>query len=280
MPVAQNIGGVGDPTGPDSWFKSLPVITKYWFGASLVVTLAVNFQVIPGGQIVFFWDAIQSKFEVWRLLTCFLYVGKFEFNTLIALMLLVQFSERYEKGGPFNTGAGGGTADYAFMMMLLMTFTLLSYPLMMFVAPIPPIFARNMIYGVLYTWSKRNPTSQASIWGIPVPSIYLPFAYIAMTVFMGGAYMDMLHGMAVAHLYYFLVDVVPQVQGKDFLVTPQFLIDQFGVGQYQAPAPAAAAPAAGRPNMGGLGGQTAAAPAAASSGGHSWGSGGQRLGRD
>ena len=27
-------------------------------------------------------------------------------------MLMVQFSERYERGGPFNTGAGGGTADY------------------------------------------------------------------------------------------------------------------------------------------------------------------------
>ena len=37
---------------------------------------------------------------------------QFSFGTLISFMLLVQFSERYERGGPFNTGAGGGTADY------------------------------------------------------------------------------------------------------------------------------------------------------------------------
>eukprot|EP00977_Amphora_coffeiformis_P011084 scaffold2655_cov179-Amphora_coffeaeformis.AAC.17 len=36
-------------------------------------------------------------------------------------MLLVQFSERYERGGPFNTGAGGGTADYVVSKMLMMS---------------------------------------------------------------------------------------------------------------------------------------------------------------
>mmetsp|Transcript_13177 Transcript_13177/g.36440 ORF Transcript_13177/g.36440 Transcript_13177/m.36440 type:complete len:290 (-) Transcript_13177:135-1004(-) len=289
MPVARDIGGVGDAQGPDSWFKSLPVITKYWFGATLVMTLGVNFGVIPASSIVYFWESVSSRFEVWRMLTCFLYAGKFEFNTLIGLMLLVQFSERYEKGGPFNTGAGGGTADYAFMLMIMMGMTLLTYPIMLMVAPIPPIFARNLIYGVLYAWSKRHSTSQANIWGIPVPAIYLPYAYIAMTVFMGGAYMDMLHGMAMAHIYYFLADVVPQVQGRDFLVTPQFLIDYFGVGQYQAPVVSnnpTATTAAGGSRLGGVGGggaRPAAQPAASAGGGgggHQWGSGGQRLGRN
>lgn len=167
------------------------------------------------------------------------------------------------------------------MLMVMAITCLASYPLMLMIAPIPPIFARNMIYGVLYAWSKRNPTSQASIWGIPVPSIYLPFAYIAMTVFMGGSYMDMLHGMAVAHFYYFLADVVPQVQGRDILVTPQFLIDQFGVGEYRAPAPAATPPASG----GGFGARQAQQQQQQQSsgsrgGGYNWGGGGQRLGRD
>lgn len=110
--MAQNIGGVGDTQGPDAWFKGLPIITRFWFGGAFVMTLAVNFQVVPAYSIFFDWTQVTQKFELWRLLTSFLYVGKFEFNTLIGLMLLVQFSERYEKGGPFNTGAGGGTADY------------------------------------------------------------------------------------------------------------------------------------------------------------------------
>ena len=100
-------------------------------------------------------------------------------------------------------------------------------------------------------------------------------ALIPQRIFMGGRVFDMLHGMGIAHLYYFLADVVPQVQGREILQTPQFLIDRLGVGEYR-PEPAAAAAAAPRQGFG-----NAAQPAAAPQrGGHNWGSGGQRLGRD
>ena len=104
--------------------------------------------------------------------------------------------------------------------------------------------------------------------GIPVKAIYLPFAYLAMTIFMGNSYGDMCHGLAIGHLYYFLVDVVPQVQGKDLLVTPQFLIDYFGIGEYQPEDPSLARMPPGQ------------AEPAAGQGGHPWGGAGQRLGRD
>lgn len=88
---------------------------------------------------------------------------------------------------------------------------------------------------------------------------------------MGGQVFDMLHGMGVAHLYYFLADVVPQVQGREILHTPQFLIDKLGVGEYR-PEPAARA----RQGFGNAAAQTPAQQ----QGGHNWGGGGQRLGRN
>jgi Derlin-2/3 len=153
---------------------------------------------------------------------------------------------------------------------------------------IAPVFTRNLVYYVLYVWSRRNPTANANIWGVPVPAVYLPFAYLALSVFMGNAYADMLHGLAVGHLYYYLADVVPQVTGKDLLRTPQFLVDQFGVGEYQAPvAPAAPRPAGGH---GGAAGparvaglhqpEAAAAAAPAQARGYEWGGTGRALGRD
>ena len=99
-------------------------------------------------------------------------------------------------------------------------------------------------------------------------------ALIPQRIFMGGRVFDMLHGMGIAHLYYFLADVVPQVQGREILQTPQFLIDRLGVGEYR-PEPAAAPPRQAFGN--------AAQPAAAAApqrGGHNWGGGGQRLGRN
>lgn len=124
----------------------------------------------------------------------------------------------------------GGTADYAFAMLFAAVVTLCSYTFLG--RTLPPLFCRNMIYFVLYIWSRRHPTSQANIWGIPLKAMYLPFAYLALTIFMGNPYFDQLHGMVIGHLYYFLADVVPQVYGKDFLQTPNFLVDYFGVGQY------------------------------------------------
>jgi Derlin-2/3 len=281
MPMAR-VGGVGDAIGPEQWFRSLPIITQYWFGAVVAVTLAANFGVVSPSQLLFHWPSITQGIELWRLVTCFLYLGPFSMNTLLSAYMLVSFSQKYEGGGPFNTGAGGGTADFAFCLMFAMASTLLTYPLLGPLFQLPPVFTGNMIYYVLYLWSKRNPTSQANIWGVPMPGSMLPFAYLGLTVVMGHSYMDLIHGYLLAHLFYFLADVVPQVQGRDVLATPQFLINYFGIGEYR-PAdpirvvdpqqarggPAAAAAAAG-----------ARAAAVAGGGGYRWGEAGRPLGRD
>jgi Derlin-2/3 len=93
----------------------------------------------------------------------------------------------------------------------------------------------------------------------------------------------MLHGLAVGHLFYFLADVVPQVYGKDFLVTPLFLIDYFGVGHYQpdqAQREIRNNPYQNRAAGNTAGAGAAAGGAAATRGGHNWGGGGRTLGRD
>jgi len=257
-------------------FNDLPIITRTWLGVAMMVTLSVNFNIITPFQIMWSWDDVSSGLEVYRFLTPFCFVGKFSFNTLIAFYMLVQFSKQYEAGGPFNTGAGGGTADYAFCILLGAVSLLVTYPVILALGfVVPPFFASTLIYYVLYVWSKRHPTQEANIWGFPVKAIYLPFAYLALTVFMGNPYIEMLHGYFIAHLYYFAVDVIPAIYGKDFLHTPVFLIDYFGVNDYQAP-PRTAAAAAPQGNRSGFGAR-AAAPAPA--GGHDWGSGGgNRLG--
>lgn len=164
MPLA-NVGGIGDAMGPQEWFQSLPFVTRSWFGASFLITLAANFGIVSPMQMILIWPAITEKFELWRLVTSFLFVGSFDFSTLIAFYLLVQFSKQYEAGGPYNTGAGGGTADYAFAMMFAVTMILITYPLVSAFARLPPMFARNLIYFVMYTWSRRHPDDNANIWG-------------------------------------------------------------------------------------------------------------------
>lgn len=81
-----------------SWFKALPIVTRYWFGLALIVTVSGNLGVVSPWKFLFDFSAIKNNFEVWRILTCFCYAGKFEFPTLITLYLLFTFSQQYEKG--------------------------------------------------------------------------------------------------------------------------------------------------------------------------------------
>jgi len=61
-------------------------------------------------------------------------------------------------------------------------------------------------------------------------SAYLPFAYLVMGYALSNGEvvpMDMIHGMFVGHLYYYLACVVPTVLGRGRVViwTPGVLID-------------------------------------------------------
>ena len=252
------------------WFQTLPVITQYWFGATLLLTLAGNLGIVDPNYFPFRWQQVTDNFEVWRFLTCFCYAGAFEFPTLINLYLQVSFSKQYETGGPFNTGAGGGTADYAFMLALGALGCLVLKPLFRIVGVYTgTVYTRNLIFYVLYVWSKRHPTANVNIWGVPLKAIYLPFAYVVLSIFMGAPYMYMIHGILLGHFYFFLVDVVPTVYGKDILQTPQILIDQFGIGHYIP---------AGQPTPPPPQQDQQQQQQQRFGGGHSRGAGGQRLG--
>lgn len=257
-------------------FHALPFVTRCWFGASLIVTFSVNFSIISMYQVTWMWEGVTSRLEIWRFLAPFCYAGGKTINTLFTLYMLLMFSKQYELGVPFNTGAGGGTADYAFCLLLGCTGMLLTYPLVM--EYLYPLFCDNLIYYVMYIWSKKNPNSQSNIWGFPVQGVHLPFVYLALKVCFGGNVYGMLHGIVLGHLYYFAVDVVPQVYGRDFLHTPEFLINYFGVGDYQGrPAPT---PAPNRTGGFGTAGtaDTSSSNRGARGRGHDWGSGGNRLG--
>ena len=88
LPANMEARGINDPPGPDAWFRNLPIVTRFWFGSSVVVTLGVNFGIISGYLIPFAWENVKSKFELWRLLSCFLYVGPVSVSDSSAVVAL------------------------------------------------------------------------------------------------------------------------------------------------------------------------------------------------
>lgn len=264
-----------DTGGPQAMYDALPFVTKHWLTATVCVTVLANFGAISVGNLIWDYRALSEKFEVWRLVTPFLFAGGFSFQMVILIFLLYQYSRQYESSSMFNTGGGGGTADYVFMMMFGMIGIVISGALL----GLGVIFSQALVYYVLYIWSKRHPTAQSNLWGFPIQANFLPFALLAINILMGNAFVHYLHGYAIGHIYYFIVDVVPKVYGKTILTTPEFLISKFGVGEYIPPAP--------ERNMGAAGNNTWQAPGranppndVAAARGYNWGGGGQALGRN
>ena len=96
-----------------------------------------------------------------------------------------------------------------------------------------------LIYVIVSNRSKRHTESKVNMMFLgDIPALVFPFAYVLLELLCGHAYRDLLHGIVVGHVYYFVADVVPMVYGEDLLHTPQFLIRTFGFGVYKEASPA------------------------------------------
>lgn len=299
MDNGHHFGG-GGAVGPViRYFFALPHVTRVWFLSTVICTLMVNFDLIHSTQIDFrSWEPIlpssfynyfvhdkdqelsagSGRLEAWRIVTCFLYIGKFDWHTALRLHLLVQSSERYERMGPICTtrsrrrgmnplGEGGAaageehqqqqqqrrdnnnqneppyqskrgqTSDYIFMLLLGMAGILLCQTILL-----PEIIPNSMMYYqhyyyyseltyyVIYIWSKNHPNQHVNILGIMnIQAPYLPCTYLLMGYALNNGEvipMDIVCGMVVGHIYYYLTCVVPTVLGgRAVLYTPEILID-------------------------------------------------------
>lgn len=231
---------------------------------------------------------IVNNFEVYLLFTPFIFAGGFGFPFAMHVYVLYENCKRYEIN-PYNTGGGGNSADFLWMIMIGMVMIMaMTYFFTMF------IFADPLVFYIIYIWSRRSPDTQLSIYGLKLKSLYLPWAFIAIRLIMGASIVEPLIGIGCGHIYYFLVDVLPLSHGYDIVRTPKFCmrIAEWYIGNSLP----AAAPSGIRGHQGGFGGvgtglpapgRTATgAPAAARGGafpqmgaGYNWGRG-RTLGTD
>jgi len=290
--MANRAAQVGDGDSLQSWFNSVPPVTKFFLVSALSTAFLVNFGFISAYSLILDWDLIRNKFQAWRLISAFVFCGGFSFNFAMHVYILYQNCLRYEMN-PYNTGAGGNTADFLWLILLSMGLLLvIGYFFEMM------ILSESMLYVIIYVWSRKDPDTITSIFGFKFKSLYLPWAYVAMKMLMGQSVTPALVGIAVGHIYFFLVEIFPVSHGRTLIVTPNFcsefvsFITGLTLPGRPAPGPAhvggrlggnvgtgrnpaANAPEASAENHGGAGNpnlRQRGAPAAAA-GGYNWGRG-------
>ena len=191
------VGRVGDASGgPREWLEGLPPVTRAWFAASMSATCLCSFGLMNPMRLLWSWPLLSQKFEVWRLVTPYTFFGGFSFAFLINMYLLVQYSKNYEVS-PYNTGGGGDTADYVWMLCLGSALMCGLCTLLSIVMP-----AQGLTFMVLYVWSRRNPATQVSLYGFPVQALYLPWALLAFNMLIGNPLTVPLMGVACGHAFH------------------------------------------------------------------------------
>lgn len=212
---------------PQEVLEQLPSITKVWFIACFLMTAAVSFNVLAWQQIAYDWPSIWHKFEIWRFLTGFMFLGKFSLGFLFQIMMLVNFSWGYETN-PFRTdgGRGAGTsADYAATLIFCGVLDLVVGYLLGEV-----FLARHLLYSLTYIWSRKNPDEVVSLmFGIKCTGLYLPWYFMAFSVCLGQGITPHLVGVVIGHIFYYITQIKPMLN------CPQFLHDIFDDGVVNAP---------------------------------------------
>lgn len=79
------VNTVNDGANISDWFRSIPIVTQYWFGATMALTFAGNIGIVDPSMLVWSWMNIKNKFELWRVVTSFCYAGPFAFPTVITI---------------------------------------------------------------------------------------------------------------------------------------------------------------------------------------------------
>jgi len=215
---------------PAEWYNSLPPVTKTWGTACLITTVLATLQVVHPIMIYFDSGFILSKFQIWRLVTCFLFLGKFGIKFAINLLLLARYGVQLE-----SVTYRGRTADYLFMLLFGMV-TMLAAKFLIPVSILRlPFLAASLCFMVLYVWSREFPTSNVNVMGLlTVQAFWLPWVYLVMDLLFGADLTEDLLGILVGHLYYFLTVIYPRENGRVLISTPLWLrrlVARWNIGQ-------------------------------------------------
>eukprot|EP01103_Thecamoeba_quadrilineata_P007865 TRINITY_DN17687_c0_g1_i1.p1 TRINITY_DN17687_c0_g1~~TRINITY_DN17687_c0_g1_i1.p1 ORF type:complete len:252 (-),score=21.79 TRINITY_DN17687_c0_g1_i1:98-853(-) len=203
-----------------TWWNSLPPVTKWLMAGTLGVTLAGNFGFVDPYKLILSFPAIFKSFQIWRIITPFLFSGRLGFPFLMNLVILFKYSSSIE-----TTEFQGRTADYVWMILFGST-SLLGVGYLLD----SPILGMGLVFMILYYWSQKNPdTLMSFFFGITFKGRYLPWVMLAFGMLLGGGipYLE-LGGIFVGHIFYFFRDVYPLAYGgAQYLRTPSFLYNIF-----------------------------------------------------
>ncbi|KAG7217846.1 hypothetical protein INR49_020848 [Caranx melampygus] len=230
-------------------YFQIPVVTRAYTTACVLTTAAVQLEVITPFQLYFNPDLIIRRYQIWRLITSFLFFGSLGFSFVFNIIFL------YLSGNTGNVSLsmicyqfdGSGTNEaplrgeqthtvmttckrpVVHTVLLINTYGSLLVPKnkMQLFGLFANVFflGQAFIIMLVYVWSRRHPLIRMNFFGLlNFQAPFLPWVLMAFSLLLGNSIVVDLLGISVGHMYYFLEDVFPnQPGGRKLLMTPELL---------------------------------------------------------
>ncbi|KAH0979241.1 hypothetical protein GBA52_006418 [Prunus armeniaca] len=194
---------------PAEYYRSLPPVSKTYGVACFMTAAALYLQLYNPWNIALDYGLVIKRFQVWRLITSFFFLGPFSFPFAFRLIIIARYGVGLERG-PFDKR----TADYVWMLVFgaisLLVMAVVPYLLSPFMGP-------SVVFMIVYVWSREFPNARINIYGL---GFYLPWALLGLDLIFGDPLKPDILGMVAGHLYYFLTVLHPLAGGKLMLKTP------------------------------------------------------------
>lgn len=202
-----------------------PITTVYLLTTGLV-TIISNFSEDDSilNLMKLNYNKIIKKYEFWRLLTCFLYIGKpsprLIFNYYLYYKRMKSTEYKYTKNKKL--------AEFIMMLFYLIIFIHLCNFLafILFKFKTNSFLSHQLMFSLILINSKRNPEKLFRFYFAQIPNKFVPYFLFTLRAIKSGKIYKHLISFIPGLGYYYLKDVLPQIDKNfDILTTPKFLED-------------------------------------------------------
>mmetsp|Transcript_9490 Transcript_9490/g.10680 ORF Transcript_9490/g.10680 Transcript_9490/m.10680 type:complete len:244 (-) Transcript_9490:236-967(-) len=200
----------------DSFLENLPKFTKWYLFSVLLTAALSSFKILSPFYFVLIFENGLFNFQLWRLITTYIYVGNFGFPFIMRLVFIYFGFSKLEKLYKQRP------ADFFWLLFVVGILNLL----ISLIFDEYYLLSRQWAFSILYIWCKKEPFERVSfLFGLVVKSAYLPWAIIAYSILTGDGVYKELIGIAAGHAFIFVKDLLPNnpKYRLDLFRTPKFV---------------------------------------------------------
>ena len=203
--------------------SSSPITLIYLFSTGIITIIS---NLTDDGSLLNImkldYKKVFEQYEIWRLITTFLYIGqpspKIIFDYFLYYQRMKSTERRFIKNKKLS--------EFIMMLIYLMIIThicnFIGYAF--FGLKSNSFLSHKLMFSIILINSKRNPEKMFRFYVAKIPNKFVPYFLFTMRTLKSGKYLSNLINFIPGLAYYYLKDVIPKWNKNfDILVTPKFL---------------------------------------------------------